>query len=74
MLKGYLGFFPALTKIGKNVYGYGKKKYSLLVQVQTGTATMEISVAVPQEAGNQSTSKSSYTTIEHLHKGLYIPL
>lgn len=33
--------------------------YSVLAGVQTCAATVEISVEVPREAGNRSTSKSS---------------
>ena len=46
----------------------------LLVWVQTCTVTMETSVAVPLEPGNQPTSKSSYTTLGHIHKASYILL
>ena len=39
---------------------WGKEiPYSLLVGVQTCTATMEISVVVPQEDGDSSTSRAS---------------
>ena len=39
--------------------------HSLLVRVQTYAVTVsnEISAAVPQEAGNRATSRSSYTTL-----------
>ena len=45
---------------------------SLLVGVQTCTGTMKIRVVIPQEDGNQSTSRSSYTTIGHIPKGCFI--
>ena len=41
----------------------------LLVEVQTFKDTMEINMAVPQKVGNQSTSRSSYTTLGHISKG-----
>ena len=41
----------------------------LLVGVQTYTATLEVSVAVPQKTGNQPTSRPRYTTLGHIHKG-----
>ena len=40
----------------------------------TDTATMEISEVAPQEAVNRSTSRFSYITLGHRHKGLYILL
>ena len=46
--------------------------YLFLVGVQTGTVTVEISVDVSQEAENQSASRSSYTTLGHIPKGLYV--
>lgn len=45
--------------------------HPLLVGVQASKATMEISVAVSQEDGNQFTSQSSHTTPGHIPKGLY---
>jgi hypothetical protein len=48
--------------------------HPLLVGVQMCAATMEISVAVHQEAGWRSTSRSSYTILGHTLKGLYILL
>jgi hypothetical protein len=43
---------------------YNKQNiYPLLVGVQTYTATMEISVYVPQENGKISTIRSSYPTL-----------
>lgn len=51
---------------GKGVGG----THPLLVEVQTCTTTMEISVAVPWEAGNSSPSTSSYITLGHISKGL----
>jgi hypothetical protein len=41
----------------------------LLVGGQIDTATVEINMAVPYEDGNQSTSKSCYTTLGHIPKG-----
>ena len=43
----------------------------LLVGVQTYTATMEISVAVPQN-GTLSTSRPRYITLGHIPKGHFI--
>jgi hypothetical protein len=40
----------------------------LLVGMQTYTDTMEIDMAVPQKFSNQSTSRSSYTTLGHCCK------
>lgn len=45
--------------------------YLLLAGVQTGAATVEISVEVPQEARNRSTSWSSYTTPAHTQRTPY---
>ena len=42
--------------------------------VQIGTASIEISVEVSQKAENQSTTKSSYTTLRSISKGLRILL
>lgn len=44
--------------------------YSFLASVKSGTATVEINVQVPQQAKNQSTRSSSYTTLRHIPKGL----
>lgn len=46
--------------------------YSLLKGVQTGMATMEISVEVPQKAESRSATRSISTTIRHILKGTYI--
>lgn len=43
-----------------------------MVGVQTCTTTMEINVTVPQEAGNCSTSRPSYTNLGHTSKGHFI--
>jgi hypothetical protein len=40
----------------------------LLVELKICTTTMEISVAVPQEGENQSTTSSSYTTLVHTNQ------
>ena len=48
--------------------------YSLLVGMQSCTDTMEISIVVPQEAGNRSTSRFSYITLGHIVKGFYMLL
>ncbi|ERE82814.1 hypothetical protein H671_2g7168 [Cricetulus griseus] len=40
----------------------------LLVGMQTHTATLEISMVVPQENGIQSTSRSSNSTLRHIPK------
>jgi hypothetical protein len=47
-----------------------EKTYSLLLGVQICTATMEISVVVPQETGNSSSSRSSYVILEHIPEEL----
>lgn len=44
----------------------------LLIRVKTYTATFEINMVVPQKAGNQPTSRSSYTISKHIPKGLFI--
>lgn len=43
--------------------------HPLLAGLQVCTATREISVAVFQEDGNRLTSRSSYTTLEHIPEG-----
>ena len=40
----------------------------LLVEVQTCTATLEMSMVVSQKTGNQHTSRLSNTTLEHISK------
>jgi hypothetical protein len=47
---------------------------SLLVGVQTFIATVEISIAVTQEAQNVSISISSNSTLGHTSNGLYMLL
>ena len=44
----------------------------LLTGLQTGTTTVEISMVVPWENENQSTSRSSYMTLEPIPKGHFI--
>ena len=39
---------------------------------QTGTTSMEISVEIPLKEENRFTVKSSYTTLWHLLKALFI--
>lgn len=46
----------------------------LLVGVQISIATMSISVAILKEPGYRYTSRSSYNTSGHRHKGLYAML
>lgn len=46
--------------------------HSLLVGLQTYIATVEISVGIAQKDENQSTSRSSYTTLDHIPKGCAI--
>lgn len=46
----------------------GKGKHSLLVGVQTGEAIVEVGAILSQEAGNRSTSRSTYTTLGHITK------
>lgn len=50
-----------------------RNTYSLLIGVQTGTATVEINVEVPPKARNRP-SRFSYTTLGHIPKGLSISL
>lgn len=47
------------THAGQNAGKGEKKTYSLVVAVQTDTATMEINVDGPQKSENQSTRRSS---------------
>lgn len=42
---------------------------SLLLGVQTFTATLEINIVVSLKTGNQTTSSSSFTSLEHIPKG-----
>jgi hypothetical protein len=42
-----------------------------LVGLQTSTAAMGISMAIPQKIGNASTLRPSYTTLGHIPKGWY---
>lgn len=49
-----------------------RNTHPLLVGVQTGMTTMEISVEVPQEAGKRSTSRCSCTTLGNVRTGRYI--
>ena len=52
-----------------NCFGEGVEKgehSSTAVEVPTGTATLEFSVAIPQENGNQSTTRSSNSTLGHI--------
>jgi len=44
----------------------------LLVRVKSCAATMKISVVIPQENENLSTSRSSYTTLRHTPKECFI--
>lgn len=53
---------------GKGVGG----THPLLVEVQTCTTTMEISVAVPWEAGSRSTPSDTQRFSILLHRGLLI--
>lgn len=48
--------------------------YILVVEVQTGTITVEINLAIPGEAGNRSASRISYIHHAHIFKGLHILL
>ena len=43
--------------------------FSLLVQVQTCTTTVEIGVLVSQKIGSQATSRPSNTTLGHIPRG-----
>jgi hypothetical protein len=38
----------------------------LLVELQTGTTSLEINLEIPQKIGNRSTWRSPYTTIGHV--------
>lgn len=63
-----------MAKINKNrrqhvlggMCGKGNTHSFILAGVQACVATIEISVADHQEAGNRSTLRSSYTTPEHV--------
>ena len=44
------------------------------VRVQTCTVTREITMAVPQKIGKQSTLIPTYITLWHIAKGFSIPL
>ena len=46
--------------------------HPLLMGVKTCKATVDISVAVPQKAGNKFFSKSNYTILAYVFKTLYI--
>lgn len=48
--------------------------YTLLVQVQSCTSTLEICLEVPPKARNRFIQKSSYTIPGYITKGLYILL
>lgn len=50
---------------------WGRGHLLVLVGLETGAATMKISVAVPQIAGNRPTTGSSYVTLGQVPKGLY---
>jgi hypothetical protein len=47
----------------------GEDFHPLLMGMQTCVATVEINVVIPQEDENDSTSRSSYTTLGHIPKG-----
>lgn len=55
------------------IWGKGKT-HPLVMGIQTCIAIMEISVVVPQKAGNSCTSRSRYTTLGRIPEGLYILL
>ena len=42
---------------------------TLLVELQARTTTLEISMAVPQKTGNDTTGGPCYTTPAHIHRG-----
>ena len=42
--------------------------FQLLVGMQAGTTTLEISLVIPQKIGQSITCGASYTTSEHIHK------
>lgn len=48
--------------------------YSMLMEVLTGTATIETTGAVTQEAKNSSTSRSNCTSLGHIPRGQHILL
>jgi hypothetical protein len=52
-----------MAKINKKV-----KQLPVVGGLQTCAIAMEIGVAVPQEAGNRSTSRFSYTSLGHITK------
>lgn len=51
-----------------SIWNKGNGHLYMVVGVQTWIATMEINVAVPQEEGTRSTSRSNYTILGHLPK------
>lgn len=57
-----------MAKAGE-VLGEGGR-YSMLIEVLAGTATMETTVAVTQEAKNLSTSRSNCTNLGHIPEGI----
>lgn len=59
-----------MTTHASEMLGKGQN-HPLLIGLQTCTATVEISKAVPQEAVNRSTSRSSYNISGHIPKRLY---
>lgn len=44
---------------------------SLLVGLQAWTTSVEVTVVVPLEVGDRSTSRSSYTALGNVPKGLH---
>lgn len=62
-----------MTVIADEIVVEGKT-HLLMVGVKTCTANMEISLVVPWEASSRSTSRSNYSPLGYIHKGLYILL
>lgn len=51
-----------------------KNTHLFLVELKTYTTTKEVNIVVPQKAGNSSTSRYRYTTLEHVPQRHFILL
>lgn len=66
---------PRVKQMALRIVGrlsFSKRGYNFSAHDIKAVATMEISVVVLQEAENRSISRSSYTTLGHIPKGLCI--